>query len=86
MRPDAEKDVRATLLLEQIAEKEEITASKEDVDKEVATLAETYSQPVEKVRQLLIKDGNLDGLKQDIKRRKVFDSIIEGSKIDSGKK
>ena len=86
MRPDAEKDVRATLLLEQIAEKEEITASKEDVDKEVATLAETYSQPVEKVRQLLIKDGNLDGLKQDIKRRKVFDSIIEGSKIDAGKK
>ncbi len=86
MRPDAEKDVRATLLLEQIAEKEEITASKEEVDKEVETLAETYSQPVEKVRQLLIKDGNLDGLKQDIKRKKVFDSIIEGSKIDSGKK
>jgi hypothetical protein len=41
---------------------------------------------VEKVRQLLIKDGNLDGLKQDIKRRKVFDSIIESSEISSEKK
>ncbi len=86
MRPDSEKDVRATLLLEQIAEKEELTVSKEEVDKEVETLAETYSQPVEKVRQLLIKDGNLEGLKQDIKRRKVFDSIIESSEISSGKK
>ncbi len=86
MRPDSERDVRATLLLEQIAEKEGIAVSKEEVDKEIETLSETYSQPVEKVRQLLVKDGNLEGLKKDIQRRKVFDSIIEESEIDSKKK
>jgi trigger factor len=86
MRPDSERDVKATLLLEKIAEKEEIKVSKEEVDKEIETLAETYSQPVEKVRQLLVKDGNLEGLKKDIKRRKVFDSIIEESEIDTAKK
>ena len=86
MRPDSERDVRATLLLEQIAEKEGIAVSKEEVDKEIEALSETYSQPVEKVRQLLVKDGNLEGLKKDILRRKVFDSIIEESEIDSEKK
>ena len=86
MRPDSERDVRATLLLEQIAEKEGIAVSKEEVDKEIETLSETHSQPVEKVRQLLVKDGNLEGLKKDILRRKVFDSIIEESEIDSEKK
>lgn len=86
MRPDSERDVRATFLLEQIAEKEEIAVSKEEVDKEIEALSETYGQPVEKVRQLLVKDGNLEGLKKDIQRRKVFDSIIEESEIDSEKK
>ncbi|MFH1965601.1 MAG: trigger factor [Acidobacteriota bacterium] len=86
MRPDSERDVRAALLLEQIAEKEGIAVSKEEVDKEIETLSETYSQPVEKVRQLLVKDGNLEGLKKDIQRRKVFDLIIKESEIDSEKK
>jgi len=85
MRSDAERDVRATLLLEQIAAEEEITVDKEEVDKEVENLAETYNQPVARVRQLLVKEGNLEGLKDDLKRRKVFDSIIEASEIVDAK-
>jgi trigger factor len=86
MRTDAERDVRATLLLEQIAAREEIEVSKEEVDKEIETLAETYGQPVARVRQLLVKEGNLEGLKDDLKRRKVFDSIIEKSEIIDAEK
>ena len=86
MRPDAERDVRATLLLEQIADKEEIKVSKKEADDEISSLAKTYEQPVEKVKQLLLKDGNLDGLKDDLKRRKVFDAIIEAAKISSEEK
>lgn len=86
MRTDAERDVRATLLLEQIAAREEIEVSKEEVDKEIETLAETYDQPVARVRQLLVKEGNLEGLKDDLKRRKVFDSIIEKSEIIDAEK
>lgn len=85
MRKDAERDVRATLLLEQIAAKEEITVDKEEIDKEVENLAETYNQPVARVRQLLVKEGNLEGLKDDLKRRKVFDLIIEASEIVDAK-
>lgn len=81
MRKDAERDVRATLLLEKIAEAEEISISQEEVNKEVDTLAETYNQPAARIRQLLAREGNLEGLRDDLKRRKVFDSIIDEAEI-----
>ena len=86
MRPEAERDVRATLLLERIAEEEKIEVDKNEVDEEIKNLSETYNQPVAKIRQLLVKDGNLEGLKNDLQRRKVFESIIEAAEITGEKK
>jgi trigger factor len=49
-RPQAEKQVKARLALEKIAELENLTASEEDINGEYARIAEAYGIDVEQVK------------------------------------
>ena len=74
-RPEAEKRVKATLILEAIAKAEKITASPADIQAELASLARQYGQPIERVRQAL--GNNLLSLMDGIVRNKTVDFLIE---------
>ncbi|HZT13649.1 MAG TPA: trigger factor, partial [Candidatus Baltobacteraceae bacterium] len=74
-RPEAEKRVKATLILEAIAKAEKITASPADIQAELASLARQYGQPMERVRQAL--GNNLLSLMDGIVRNKTVDFLIE---------
>ncbi|MBN2361812.1 MAG: trigger factor [Deltaproteobacteria bacterium] len=50
LRPNAEWKVRRGMLLERIADLENVQASKEDVDKRIQELADKLKQPVAKIR------------------------------------
>ncbi|OYQ67912.1 trigger factor [Aerococcus sp. 1KP-2016] len=70
---DADTRVKTNLILEQIVKDENITAEVEDVEKEIATLAETYGMTVEEVKNVVTEDM----LKNDIALKKAMDLITE---------
>jgi trigger factor len=74
-RPEAEKRVKGTLILEAIAKTENITATPADIQNELASLARQYGQPVERIRQAL--GNNLLSLMDGIVRNKTVDFLIE---------
>ena len=52
-REDAERLVRGTLILDEVAKLENIEASEEDVDAELAKMAEMYKMEVEEMKKAL---------------------------------
>ena len=72
MRPNAENEVKAELLLEKVAEVEGIEAAEEDIENEYKSAAETYNMEVEKLKEAV----DAEMLVRDIKLRKAADMII----------
>jgi trigger factor len=77
----AEKLVKTTLLIEAIAKANAIEATDEDVDKEIASLAEKYSMTPDAVRKSFEERGSLEEMRFGILERKVYDYIITNSTI-----
>lgn len=65
MRPNAEKQVRADLVLDAVAKAEGLTAAQEDKDQFFATLEEDYGENADKVRSLI----NMELLDRDLMRQ-----------------
>lgn len=80
MRGDAEQRVRNNLVLEAITKAENITASDEDVEKELERLAEQYQQTADDIRNIFEANGNMDGFKKDLAIRKAVEFLVEHSK------
>jgi len=78
-RGKAEHDVRATLLLDRIAEREAIHASQEDVDREVQRIARQEREPVAAVRKRLQENGTLNRIASGIRTEKTLSFLFEHS-------
>ena len=77
-RPEAERRVKTTLLVEAIAKKEGIVATQADVEQELAALSSQYGQPREKIIEAL--QSNVAALVDGIVRTKTIDRLIEQAK------
>ncbi|WP_042345539.1 trigger factor [Bacillus massiliigorillae] len=77
MKEEAEKRVRMNLVLEAIVKAENIEVSEEDVNAEIAKMAEMYNMDVENIKKAL---GSLEGLQADLAVRKAVDFLVENSK------
>jgi trigger factor len=77
-RPEAERRVKTTLLVEEIAKREKIEASAEDIEAELAALSRQYGQPRERIIELLGR--NVGALVDGIVRTKTIDRLIERAK------
>ena len=77
----AEEDVRATMLLEKIADTENITVSDEEVNAEIEAIAEASRQPKEQVRAALTKDGGERSIAHRLRNRKALDLLIDNARI-----
>ena len=73
MRKDAEKKVNVSLVLEAIAEAEDLTVSDEDIDAELQGIADQYGMPLEQVKQLISNDA----VSYDLRQRKALELIKE---------
>lgn len=73
----AEKDVRASLLLERVADREAIHATQEEVDGEVQRMARQQREAVASVRRKLEQDGTLDRIAGHIRTQKVINFLFE---------
>ena len=81
----ARKNVHGRMLLEAIAKAEDIQASEEDVDKELASIAEVYKMEKDKVRESL-GEPTIKMIEKDIRTRKALDLVYENAKITEPKK
>ncbi|BDG80952.1 MULTISPECIES: trigger factor [Bacillus] len=74
MKEDAAKRVKSNLTLEAIAKAENLEVTDEEVDAELAKMAEAYNMPVENIKQAI---GSTDAMKEDLKVRKAIDFLVE---------
>ena len=81
LRPGAEQAVRRALLLEAIADKEELTVADGDVDAEVDKIAKASQRPAPAVRRMMEKSGDLDSLRHGLRERKTLDFLIQHASI-----
>ncbi len=78
-REAALREVKASLILEQIADEEKIEVSDEELDHELQALATQSKQTIEQVRARLTKDGGLDRIRHRIRNEKTLDSLYRRS-------
>jgi len=78
-RDAALREVKASLILEKIADKENIQASDADLDLEVARFAQQSRQPVEAVRKKLTDEGTLERMRERIRNEKTLDFLYQRS-------
>ena len=81
MKVQAQHDVRATMLMERIAEAENITVSNEEVEQEIEAMAQMSRQPVEQLRAALTKNGGERSIAQRLRNRKALDLLVENAQI-----
>ncbi len=76
-REAAVESVKTDLMLEAIAKAEEIEATPEDLDQEVAAMAAGYRAPVEEVRKIILSEGRLEALARSVVRKKAAQVVID---------
>lgn len=78
-RDAALREVKASLILEKIADQEKIEASDADLEAEVERAAQQSRQPVEAVRKKLTDDGTLARVRERLRNEKTLDYLYQRS-------
>lgn len=78
-RDAALREVKASLLLDKVAERENIEVTDQDIDTEVQMLALQSQQPVDALRARLAREGSLERLRDRIRNEKALDFLYNRS-------
>jgi trigger factor len=78
-RDQALQEVKASLLLDRIAEEEKIGVSDAEIDREIEALAKQSKQTPEEIRARLTRDGALDRIRNRIRSEKTLDFLYHQS-------
>jgi trigger factor len=77
-------DVKAELLIDRIADAEKIEVSEEELDKEIAHLAEHHGgESATALRARLTKQGALDNMKSQLRNNKTIDWLYSNARIET---
>jgi trigger factor len=82
-RERAVDDVKAELLLDRIATAEKMEATDEDVEKEIAALAESSGESATAMRARLTKQGALDRMKSKLRSDKTVEWLYRNARIET---
>jgi trigger factor len=77
LRSQAQRSVKAELLLEEIARRERIEATQEDLGLEIAVAAARAETDPQELAKQLASSGRLSGVAADIMRRKALDHVVD---------
>ena len=80
-RPQAIREITASLILEEIAKREGIETSPEEVRERVKGVARRYNMGEDEAKDWLVKTDQMKGLVQGLREEKVFDFLISEGKI-----
>ena len=78
-REQALQEVKASLLLEKVADEEKIEVGDDEIDREIETLAGQMNQTADQIRARLTRDGALDRIRNRIRNEKALDSLYRQS-------
>ncbi len=81
MKTQAADDVRGSMLLERIAELENLTVTDEEVEEEINRIAEASRQAPEQVRAALTKQGGATSIADRLRNRKALDLLIDNARV-----
>jgi trigger factor len=81
LREAAETSAKVDLALRAVADAEELECTDEDVDDELAGVAERVGEPVARVREEFERGGNLSAVRSDVRKRKALDWLLERVEI-----
>jgi trigger factor len=85
LRPQAIKNIKATILLDMIAEKEGVTVTEDEIKSRIAILARHFQTTPENVINLFVtKDGSLENFKHTIQDEKVMDLVLSKAELVKG--
>jgi trigger factor len=76
-------DVKAEILLDRIATAEKIEATDEDVEKEIAAMAERSGESATSLRARLTKQGALDRMKSKLRSDKTIEWLYRSARIET---
>ncbi len=85
-RPEAEKRTKANLVLDAIVKEEGITVDDSEVEEKIASIAESYNDKPERIKDILDKQGRLPVIKEEMRIRKAVDLIVGQANIEVVKK
>jgi len=78
-REQAVQEVKASLLLDRVADLEKIVVGDQEIDREIEALATQTKQTSEAVRARLTRDGALDRIRNRIRNEKTLDFLYHQS-------
>jgi trigger factor len=80
-RASADESVRATIVLDEVARREQLAVSDDDLSREVAGFAERSGRTPAAVRAQLEKDGELERLRTGLRRERSVDFLLSRATI-----
>lgn len=82
-REQAIKDVKGSLLLEKIAERESIETMRDEMDKEIQRMARGQRRPVAQVRMDLEKNNRMPVIANQIRTEKVLNFLFDNARKEA---
>lgn len=79
VKPQAEKRIKSRLVLEAVAKAENIVASEEDFDNEVAKMAEMYKMEADKIKESIGEEGKKQ-MMEDLAVSKAAEFVVNEAK------
>ena len=80
VKPEATNRIKASLVLEAIASKEKFEISDEDVEAEIAKMAEMYHMEVEKIKEIM-GENEKESIKRDLSIQAAVNLITDNMKV-----
>ena len=76
-RDQAINEVKASLILDKVAEQEHVTVSDEDMERELLMLSIQSREPLDTLRKRLAEDGSLDRIREQMRREKTGSVLFD---------
>ena len=76
------RELKASIILDNIAEKEKIFVTENEVEQRIADIARTYNTDVTRVRKQLERQGSLSYLRNEMRENKVINLLLKEAKIE----
>ena len=85
MKTQAARDVRGAMLLEKIADLENIEVSADEVSEEIQKMADYYSVSVDEIQKSFQQNQNAETeISNNLRTRKAIEALIEAAKVTDG--
>jgi trigger factor len=84
-RGEAIRQIKSRLILETIAETENIQVSDEEIEQKITEIAHSQKTDPEKFKETLTSQDRLEDLREDLLQDKAMEFLVEEAKITTSK-